>query len=76
MKVRDIDIEVTIAGTFLKGQYELYKQKFVNTDDGRYIDNMNDIHKVMLLFQFMQRTIYRLSAEKKELQDELKILKQ
>lgn len=60
-------LDVQEAKAFLYGQLELYKIKFSETGDNKYLDVMNKLNKVGVTIKKMDETILHLFKENKEL---------
>ncbi len=63
-------IRVSSAQTFLRGQLELYKIEFVETDCHKYLDVMNDLNETLETVKRMDKLINRLIKENKQLKNE------
>ncbi len=58
---------VIIATSFLYGQIELYKQRFVDTDNNRYIDSIKGCNDTLNLIIDMRKQMTQLWRENIEL---------
>jgi hypothetical protein len=63
-----------INDTFLTGQSELYKIKFSETGDNKYLEKMNQFHVTVKCFRHMREKIIELYKENKELKKQIKSL--
>jgi hypothetical protein len=58
---------MVINDTFLQGQLELYKIKFTDTGDTKYLEVMNQFDVTLKCFRHMRNKIEVLYKENKEL---------
>lgn len=64
-----------LATTFLYGQLEVYKAKFTDSGNNKYLDIMNNMHSCYKMVLNMDYEIRRLSKECRRLDKENKELK-
>ena len=68
-------IALLLGTTFLFGQLELYKIRFSETGDNKYLEVMNNMHSCYKLILNMDFEIIRLSKECRRLTKENQELK-
>ena len=68
-------LAVTNGSNFIQGQLELYKDRFINTNDNKYLEVMNNLHGVFKLIKNMDYEVKRLSKQCRILDEENKRLK-
>jgi|TARA_Y100000310_G_scaffold341551_1_gene441050 hypothetical protein len=60
-----IQLKILEAKTFLKGQLQLYKIEFVNTEDNKYLDTMNQINKTINLIDYLEKNSIEIAKKNK-----------
>ena len=61
--------EVISAKSFLNGQLELYKIKYIDSDNNKYLNVMNELNTTLNTLNKMDDTIIKLLKENKRLKD-------
>lgn len=70
-----VDVQIINRKAFLQGQLELYKVRFIETDDNSYLEAMNETNKALDLIRNLETFISRVTKELREAKAELEILK-
>ena len=65
-KQEEIQLKILESKTFLRGQLQLYKIEFVNTEDNKYLEVMNELNKTFELICFLESNSISLSKKLKE----------
>jgi hypothetical protein len=60
-------LRVANAKNFIQGQLTLYKIQFVETDDNKYLDVMNELNETLETIIRMDKVICRVLKENREL---------
>lgn len=58
------DLEYINRRAFIEGQLKLYKAKFIETNDDRYLEVMNELNKTCEFMEESKNIIYKLAGDK------------
>lgn len=70
------ELEYINRKTFIEGQLKLYKIQFIETNDDKYLEVMNELSKVSVFLEKTRDVMYKVHKENKQLKEELKKQKQ
>ena len=70
------ELEYNNRKAFIEAQLRLYKTQFIETNDDKYLEVMNELSKTSVFLTKCRDTMYKVHRENKNLKEEIKLLKQ
>lgn len=70
----DFRLEYTNRRAFIEGQLKLYKIQFIETNDDKYLEVMNELNKTLSFLELCRDEIYRLHKDYIELLNDNEIM--
>ena len=68
----NISLRILSAKQFLTGQLALFKIEFVNTEDNKYLEVMNEINKTLTLIDYLEKNSIELGKQNRKLKEKIK----
>lgn len=62
----NIKLKILEAKTFLQGQLQLYKIEFVETENNKYLEVMNELNKTFQLIDYLEKNSIEISKKLKK----------